>query len=233
MPLFKVDKKNIKHNIIQIQGENLKHLTKSLRKKKDDIIDITDSEYIIQAKIIDINKDHLKAQIISKNQASLLHHSLTIYMSMTRFSTFDSICNIATQLGASRIVPVLSEYSNQISPPEKRIIRWKKIIEESAKQSYNIHPPLLEPMTTFSKAITEKGINILFEPEGKLNLKQVLKNVSTHPVNVFIGPEGGYSQNEIKLALKNKTNIVRLPFYILKSETAVITAVSNIIFYLD
>ena len=232
MPLFKIDKKNfINHKTIAIEGENFLHLIKPLRKKINDNIFVTDSFFIYRCKIIKITKNHLEADILSKQQVTknaLI--KISLYVSIIKYSHFELLLNTATQLGVNEIIPIQTDFS-QKNTSLNRYNRGNKIIQEAAKQSFNPNPPVLKNIIPFKNAIQSKGFNIMLHPSAENNIKNILKPEISSIVNIYIGPEGGFSENEIKLANRNKINIVSLPYYILRTETAVMSVVSNILFF--
>lgn len=232
MHLFKIDNKNfINHNTIIIEGDNFLHLIKPLRKKINDNIFVTDSFFIYKCKIIKITKNHLEANVLSKQPViknALI--KISLYVSLIKYSHFELLLNTATQLGVNEIIPMQTDFS-QKNTSLNRYNRWNKIIQEAAKQSFNPNPPVLKNIILFKNAIQSKGFNIMLHPPVKNNIKNILKPEISSIVNIYTGPEGGFSENEIKLATENKINIVTLPYHILRTETAVMTVVSNILFY--
>ena len=179
-----------------------------------------------------ISKDILEAHILSSRPVKKGNRTkLTLYIAMIKHSQFEMILNTATQLGVDTIIPMDTEFSCKIKASEEKLKRWNKIIFESAKQSFNPSPPALKEMTSFTKAVAAGKNGILLHPDSAHSIKEHLDPKTSEVLNVYIGPEGGFSKHEIKLAQKNKINIVKLPYHILRTETAVIAVISNILFF--
>ncbi len=231
--LFRIEKKDfIDPDHFEIKGDDLIHIKKSLRKKEKDHIFATDGLFIYKSKIKKLKEDSLAAEIISKKKAcAQVVPDISLFTGITRFSNFELLLNYTAQLGVKEIYPMNTEYSQNISVSPNKLLRWKKIINEASKQSFNPFPPVLKKIIPFNEAIEFKGEKLLLHPYTDNKIKDILEKMNNNKINIYIGPEAGFSECEIKLACKNKINIVKLGYNILRSETAVITLVSNIIFY--
>jgi len=155
----------------------------------------------------------------------------------------------ATELGVSTIVPFKSEKSISLEEREtkqKKAHRWQEIAVKAVQQSRRARVPKIEHYRPFAEALEycrEEGLKILlWEKEGE-NLKEVLKRYSVlHPpfkkrgeggfkanrpgrVYIMIGPEGGFTEEEVKLAMKEGFVPVKLGQRILRTETAAITLI--------
>jgi 16S rRNA (uracil1498-N3)-methyltransferase len=155
----------------------------------------------------------------------------------------------ATELGVSTIVPFKSEKSISLEEREtkqKKAHRWQEIAVKAVQQSRRAKVPSVEGYRSFEKALEvckDDGLKILlWEKEGE-SLKEVLKRFSAlHPpfkkggeggfktnrpgrVYIIIGPEGGFSGEEVKLAKRHGFIPVKLGQRILRTETAAITLI--------
>ncbi len=232
MHLFKIENENFTDpDIIKIKGENFIHIKKSLRKKVGNHIFFTEGKYIYECRIEQIEKKSLLAEILSRKRTFNKNKiKISLFISLIKFSNFEMILNYATQLGVAEIHPITTEYAQNSIINANKIARWEKIIREASKQSFNPCPPVLKKVVSFHDTLDYAGLKILLHPYADISLKDMLKKQESDEINVYIGPEAGFSENEIKLAKKNKINIVKLPYNILRSETAVISLVSNILF---
>ena len=233
MHLFKINKKNFTSSeSVKIFGGDFIHIKKSLRKKHGDYIFTTDGIYIYKTKIKNIEKNSLTAKIISKKKVPFKNRiNLHLFTGMIKFSKFELILDYATQFGVKEIQPIITKFTQKRSINTNRICRWQKIILEASKQSFNPAPPVLKDIKPFSQSLNYPGLKILLHPYIDNTLKDILPEKIPDRINIYIGPEAGFSDNEIKLAKENKINIVKLPYNILRSETAVISLLSNIIFF--
>ena len=113
------------------------------------------------------------------------------------------------EIGVDSIVPVKTEHTvvKLDGKEEKKIARWNKIAESAAKQCGRGKIPVVENVMTFKQAVEKaKSLDmaiIPYEKEEKNTLKAVTKEFKGTSIGVFIGPEGGFSNDEITLAGEN------------------------------
>ena len=145
-----------------------------------------------------------------------------------KLSTMDEIVEKSTEIGVSEIVPVISKRSFQkLSVIQERVERWERIARETLKQCGR-HSPLkiLPPMVLEDIKPQKDFLNLFpFEREGNNNLYEVLKkNLFPKGVNIVVGPEGGFSAEEVQTLIEKGFISVSLGNFILKSETAAAVA---------
>lgn len=200
-------------------------LRKVFRYKTGDSVVLFDNsgfEYI--ANITDFEKDIVKFEIIEKcDKRGLIEKNVILFSSLVKKDTFEWIAEKATELGVSEIYPVVSERSEKKNINEERI---NKIVIEASEQSGRVTIPKINKIISLSEAVEFVKNN---------NIKAVAYHtVTTHQEEsasyeaVFIGPEGGFTENEIKLFQDSNIGISSLGKLILRSETAVIVALSKL-----
>ena len=148
----------------------------------------------------------------------------------------DLIVQKATELGAFQIIPVKAERSLVIIPKEKeesRIARWQKIAREAAEQSGRLLIPFVQPLKEFKELLMLKTdfdkCILLWEMEKEKNIKKfLLDNRELKSLMVVIGPEGGFSHEEIELAKNAGFATVSIGTRIVRTETAAISVLSMI-----
>ncbi len=233
MHLFRVDKKDfIDPGHFRITGDDLLHIKRSLRKKENDHIFASDGEFIYKSRIKEFDNNSLLAEIVSKNRSSAHNKiKISLFAGLVKSSKFELLLNHAAQLGAAEIFPVITEYTQNRKISPNKLSRWEKIIHEASKQSFNPCPPVLKKIISFQEAILFKGPGILLHPYSKTGIKEILGKKKLNKINIYIGPEAGFSEDEIKLACKNKIDIVKMPYNILRSETAALALLSIIFYY--
>ena len=191
----------------------------------------------IEASLTRVTPQECLAQVIERRLAAgepSVH--ITLYQSLTQREKFEWILQKCTELGASAFVPVISNRSliRQWGKEEqKKIPRWEKIIKEAAEQSGRGKIPQLGPTGFFEQALKQAaGVHTLplipWEGEHALSLQQALTGVGNQGGNLsialFIGPEGGFTEEEIALAVQSGIQPVTLGKRILRVETAAIAA---------
>jgi len=120
MHLFKVKNSDIHNEFINVKDKDFFHIKKVLRKKINDIIFFTDSESLYETKIIEMQKNFLQCKIINKQKFSLNKNVIiNLYLSLIKFSHFETTLNYATQLGIKRIFPMITH--NRIGTVQNHI----------------------------------------------------------------------------------------------------------------
>lgn len=231
MPKFFVLPEKVCDNKIVIDTEDVSHITRVLRLGVGDVLDVCDSlGFDYEARITEIQDKTIILDIISKKKSdSESNISITLYQGLPKASKMDYIIQKNTELGINKIVPVIMDrcvvkLENQ-KAEEKKVIRWRKIAEEAAKQSgRGIIPEIAMPVTLAEAAEEMKKTDISFVPyecEEDGCLRTVLRNnESQQTVSFLIGPEGGFSASEISKLKSYGIKTVTLGKRILRTETA-------------
>ena len=244
-------KEEIKGNRITISGEKARYLISVLRCSAGDELQVFDGEgSLYKSKIAGI--ENKKVIIDLLEQISLDAESplnLTLVQGILKGEKMDMVIQKATELGVKEIIPAITERS-QIRHTRK-VDRWRKIAEEASKQSGRtmipvVHGPM-EFSNFFDSFVNSHKINgFIFWEEGGLSLKEAIKQSAVsiqHSENsqlstlnsqlfVLVGPEGGFSREEVNLAVSKGLITVSLGKRILRAETAAISAVALIQFLL-
>jgi len=172
-----------------------------------------------EGKIILINKDLIQASKISvKENIPEINKQVILYCAILKKENFELVCQKATEVGVSKIIPVISERTIKLGLKEERL---KMIIKEAAEQSGRvIIPELGEPIDFSDAVVSAMGIRIIFDPDG-----EVMGKVNDEKeVSIMIGPEGGWSDVEIKKTIEQGWRIASLGDLTLRAETAAIIA---------
>jgi 16S rRNA (uracil1498-N3)-methyltransferase len=159
--------------------------------------------------------------------------SLTLAQGMLKGSKMDLVVEKATELGVHRIVPFHSTFTVVTLPPDRqteRIARWMRIAQSAAKQSGNPVPRIDPPQSFAALLATLSGETtpvLFYEKEQMLTLK---KFAQQHPLvsslSAIIGPEGGFSLEELATARVAGAHVVGLGAPTLRAETASIIVVA-------
>ncbi|MBI5756467.1 MAG: 16S rRNA (uracil(1498)-N(3))-methyltransferase [Nitrospirae bacterium] len=242
LPVYFIKKNQIKENQVTITGDLLKHLRDSLRIKKGEKIFCVDEDggkYTLVT--THTGKDLFVGEIIGrvvKKISPPVHIHLA--QAIPKGAKLDFIIQKTTELGVNTITPVASEHCVvriEKERVEERLKRWKKIALEAAQQSSRMDIPDIALPITFHDFISsfKKGdLNLLlYEGEKRVGIKKVLRGVQeakgvVKSVVILIGPEGGFSDKEVEMAVAGGFTAVSLGEFILRTETAPIVAISII-----
>jgi len=240
---------DIDGDIVEISGSEAHHIKNVLRRKKGDAVFLFDgkgNEYT--AEIERLSDKEIELKVLSKIQKnSEPKIKINLFQSIPKLKKFDFIVEKSTELGVSEIIPVITERTNYNVAAERRYAKlshWKKIALSASKQCGRTVVCEICSVTNFQDAVKSvcisenpsKSISLIpWECEQKNTLKNVLKicNLQSVICNLFVGPEGGFSNAEIELAEKCGVIPVTLGKRILRTETAPIVVISNILYELE
>ncbi len=229
MPRFYVPNPSIENGILKIEGEEVKHIRKVLRLRAGDQIIFFDGlgkEY--EGRILEEKASSVLIQI---QNTSVSHQDspleLTLAQSLLKGEKMDLLIQKATELGVKEIIPFLSTRSVPILDKTRRPERhhrWKKIAIEASKQCGRGVIPIVESLKSYSDMLQIAPSNglrlILWEREGT-KLKEVLgKDEEKSKIFFVVGPEGGFSEEEIHTAEELGFIPVHLGRRVLRAETA-------------
>ena len=150
--------------------------------------------------------------------------AIHLAMAIINLDKFDIVLQKATELGVRSIIPLVTERVEiRAERYRGKAERWRKIVFEAVKQSGRSVIPIVEEPSAFEEVIKRDGPKILFDPDTEPATWQP-GNATT----LFIGPEGGWSENELRLAREHGCAFERLGVRRLRAETAAIIATALI-----
>lgn len=232
-------------NINEITGSDARQIQKVLRAKVGDKLIVCDGKSkSYEAEISDIKKESVSLNIIKElNEDTEPKVKITLAQCLPKGSKIDFIIQKSIELGVFDIIPVISERSvpDISGKEEKKQERWQKIAKEAAEQSgRQIIPQIHSPISfdDLLKSENKYDLKIIpWELEEEKSLKSVIGNREVYSqvsnILVIVGPEGGFSQEEINKARESGLTPITLGKRILRTETAPIAVLSNIFYELD
>jgi 16S rRNA (uracil1498-N3)-methyltransferase len=197
-----------------------KQITTVLRMKVADTLSLmTGDGEEHEGHITEITKSAVMGVIASSKVTKPASPAITVCAAMTKRDTFEWTLQKCTELGATKFIPLLTD--RVIKRPKDTPKRWSEIVREAAEQSGRTTlPSITEPLKlSEAMAYTEKCVRIFFHESGGAKLPKLHESSC---VAIFIGPEGGFTDNELKLARDAKAHIVTLGDLVLRAETAAI-----------
>ena len=203
-------------------------ISRVLRMQKGEqatLLDNLGNEFLVE--IGEISMGQVSGKIIdSAKKTEKVRRKIILYQSLLKKDNFELVLQKCTELGVAYFQPIITERTIKVKDevPE----RWLDIVREAAEQSERIFiPEILKPRKFFEalKLLNKDAESFLaYEEAHEPHLsKELSKLEKQKSVNLFIGPEGGFSGKEIELAKENGVKIVSLGPLILKSETAAVT----------
>lgn len=240
MPHFFIESKNLNDNLITISdSENYKHIAKSLRAKSgENLLLIDENQIQYETKIKNINSKEIVCEVVKSYPSNRdLDFDLYLAQSPLRSDSQLTIMEKATELGVREIYPVITDNCALAATVlNKKHEKWQMVMYEASKQCERAKIPTCNLPCKLNDLLATKDFDkiLLFaERSTEITLKEYLaKNPikKKEKVLVIIGPEGGFSQREFDYFKSKKLPLITLGDLILKAETAVITALGNIIY---
>ena len=221
-------------NIVISDKAIIKKITKVLRLNIGDSLFLFDNigeEY--EVAINEFKDKKIFCRLIRRMEIDReLPVEIVLYQSLLKKDKSEWVCQKVTEIGIKKIVPVVTEFCVVNELNQNKIKRYKKIIEEATIQSGGKIPPVFEPVIKFADAVKKlnpRDLNLIcHEQEKDNNLLEILRTHGNKVINIFIGPEGGFSPFEIDLTQQNSLIPVSLGKRILRAETAAIVAIGTI-----
>jgi 16S rRNA (uracil1498-N3)-methyltransferase len=209
-------------------GSHADHLANALRARIGQEFDIATAEHVRRGRIISVTDGRVEFELGEVIPAPIVP-SLTLVLSIFKFDRMEWAIEKCVELGATRIVPVVTQRTEPrlASAAAKRVERWQRIARQAAEQSRRASPPEISQPVKLKEAVTgATGARIvLAESEERVTLKGALQTLTpADEVTLAVGPEGGWTEAELKLFLGVGWIAASLGSPILRAETAAVAA---------
>ena len=220
-------------NAALIEGEAAHHLSHVLRAQKDQLYELSDGTAAWLGRIESVGRDRVEFTLLETLPAPGPAVEITLLLSVVKFDSFEWAIEKATELGVGTIVPLAAARSEKglFAAAEKRSQRWRKILLEASQQSRRLRVPLLERLATPGQAFAMQGDSfrvMLSERAGVPSIRKVLAEAKSPRAALAVGPEGGWTDDEISLARDAGFREASLGQLILRTETAVVASLAMV-----
>ena len=231
-------------NSAVLHGDHADHLGRVLRAEQGQLYELSDGERVWLAKVARValakrGESRVEFSLIEPVPATAPRLQIDLLLSIVKFDRFEWCLEKATELGATNIVPLAAARTDKplVVAAGKRRERWKRILLESAQQSRRLKPPTLREIAAPDKAFSESSAGlkiVLSERRDAPSLRELLRSGRTANASVLaIGPEGGWTDEELSSARHAKFAETSLGESILRTETAVLAAMAVLNFALS
>jgi len=188
--------------------------------EKLELLDNTGKVY--QSEVGDISKKEIAGKIIAAiNKPDAPKHRINLCLTLLKRDNFELVLQKATELGVWKITPIITDRC--IKKIDDIPERWEKIVREASEQSGRTTLPNINGAIKFTEAVKKYSPGLICYADSDKNLADF---DTTDEINLFIGPEGDFTHDEINTARQNKIEPVNLGSNILRAETAAIAAVA-------
>ncbi len=215
-----ITKYNRKDEYLYVEDKDALHQWKNVLKLNigEEIIITNEDQKEFLVKINELTREKATLQIIKeKINKSEPEKQVHLYLAILKKENFELALEKATEIGVKSITPIITERTIKTG---LNIDRLKRIAKEASELSGRSTTPEINEITKFEKAIEiSKGEKIIFDIDGKK-----IEDKNNQEISIFVGPEGGWTENEINLAKEKGTRVASVSPLTLRGETAAIIA---------
>ena len=202
------------------------YLTKVMRVKKNEVFSLFNKEGEWEAKIFRISKSIVEFKTIKQLRQKKNIKELWLAFSPIKSNYQNFMIQKATELGVTKFLPIIFDRTVVRKINKERL---EKIVIEASEQSNRINVPLIESLQTLDIFLKKNSMDLIFTDLNSDNIKVNKSKLSDKPVCIIIGPEGDFSEAEREKILSfSGVQAIKINENILRSETAVISAISII-----
>jgi len=240
---FFVEEEQVNGENAYISGSDVNHIVNVLRMKiGEELLISVKGDWDYLCKIEEIENDRVNLKVLESMEQRELPIKLTLLQGIPKSDKLEMIIQKAIELGVSEIIPVKT---NRVvvkideKKTQAKVNRWNAIAESAAKQSKrSVIPKVLKPQTIDNalEIVKDYGVKLLpYEnADGIKKTKDILNSLdSKNNIAVFIGPEGGFEEAEVKKSTDSGFEVITLGKRILRTETAGLALLSNIMIRLE
>lgn len=239
---FFIGPEAISGSTFTIRGTDARHIASVLRMGKgDQIALLTGDGRNYTATITSASPSEISGEIesvgVCNDEPGV---SISLIQCVPKSDKMDLVVQKCVEIGVATIIPVISERTVVRLQPDrarKRVARWRRIAEEASKQCGRSSLPVIADITSFEKAVLSSTPSTLrlipYELESERSLKSELERSHSADVVLCIGPEGGFSHDEVSLAESHGFIPVTLGNRILRTETAGLVVATCILYHMD
>lgn len=241
---FFTDPQNVYEKEVIITGNDVNHMKNVLRIKPGELVKISDgngTEY--ECSVNRYESENAILNILNSFKSnSELSSKIYLFQGLPKSDKMELIIQKAAELGAYKVIPVTTKRAVVKLDPKKaakKVERWNAISLSAAKQSGRSMIPEVEQVMSFSEALQyAKQMDLILFPyelaEGMSVTKEIISTIKPNQkIGVFIGPEGGFEEEEVRKAEEIGAHPITLGKRILRTETAGLAVLSILMYQLE
>lgn len=241
---FFIQAYQVRQDVIKVEGKDVNHIKNVLRMKPSEKVAVTDEDGVeYRCEIRELDEETVWLDVLEKSDVSHeLSAEITLFQGLPKNDKMELIIQKAVELGVHEVVPVETRrcvVKLDAKKKENKVRRWNAIAESAAKQSKRSKIPKVSEVVNFQEAVEmAKGYDVVCIPyeqaEGMESLQKFLGQIhSGIKAAVYIGPEGGFEEEEVRAAMENGVMPVSLGKRVLRTETAGMALLSMMMLTLE
>ncbi len=240
---FFVKEEQVGKDFITITGPDVNHIKNVLRMRPGEIVRVSsEGGQDYACSVLELTDTFVQLDIQDAGIAGTeLSNQIFLFQALPKGDRMETIIQKAVELGVSEIVPVSMRYcvvKLDQHRAQAKVRRWQAVAESAAKQSKRSRIPTVHPVMDFKESVShaiECDCRLVpYENErGMQSAAEAFRAIRTGDrISVMIGPEGGFSSEEID-AVRKKMQVLSLGRRILRTDTAAITMMSALMLHLE
>ncbi len=241
MHRFFVSSQVIHQDHVVLHGPTVHQIRDVLRMHAGDEITLLDNTgWAYRTELVGVERDVVRGRVLERCQPDTEPRTrITLYQGLLKAQKFDWVLQKGTELGIAAFVPVLSSRSivgDVQDVRDTKLGRWQRIIVEAAEQAGRAVLPTLSGVMSFKQVCqvaAAQGLALIpWEGEQSYRLRQALQGATSNSIGLVIGPEGGFSEQEVAAAREAGVTPITLGPRILRAETAGLAAATAVLYAL-
>ena len=212
-----------------LTGEHAAHLARTLRARAGQEFEVACGDQVRHATVTSVADNRVEFTL-GPEVATQTATPITLLLAIFKFDRMEWAIEKCTELNVTTIVPVIARRTEKYLAlaADKRAERWRRIAREASEQSRRITPPEIADPVKLAEALKVKaGLRIvLAESELEIGLNELLRSRETESLALAIGPEGGWTEDELRSFASSQWIAASLGETILRAETAAIAALA-------
>lgn len=241
---FFIDDSQVMDGEVLIEGSDVNHIKNVLRMKPGEKVRVsTENGKNYFCCITELREESVRAEIVEElTEGTELPNKIYLFQGLPKSDKMELIIQKAVELGAYQIVPVAMKncvVKLDAKKAENKVKRWQEIAKSAAKQSKRSLIPTVEMPLRYEDAISLAAqLDVVLVPyeneRGMEATRSVVEGIRPgQSIGIFIGPEGGFTEDEIALAKSHDMALLSLGRRILRTETAGLAMLSILTYQLD
>jgi len=217
-----------------LTGEHADHLVRVLRARVGEEFDIAAGSVVRRGRVKAVAEGRVEFEL-GEAVPAIEAPAITLLLSIFKFDRMEWAIEKCTELGVSRIIPVIARRTDAhlVAASAKRVERWRRIALQAAEQSRQAAPPEISNPAKLHDSIKVSGLKIvLSESESQTLMRDLLESHPSGEIILALGPEGGWTEEEMQQFQKSGWIPASLGSTILRAETAAIAATAIAISHL-
>jgi 16S rRNA (uracil1498-N3)-methyltransferase len=214
-------------------GEHADHLSRVLRARVGQDFDIATGTAVRRGRIILLGNDRVEFDL-GEEVSGAEPTEITLILAVFKFDRMEWAIEKCTELGVSRIVPVIARRtdSHLATASTKRVERWQRMARQASEQSRRTSPPEIDTPVNVAGVLSLQAASriVLAESEQQTFLRDIVKpQIPNNGIALAVGPEGGWTEDELQSFLHAGWISASLGNTILRAETAAIAATAIVV----